>query len=120
METVKYQLDESRIPKAWYNLIPNLPKPPAPPLHPGTRQPIGPDDLTPIFPMNLILQEVSQEREIEIPTPVRDIYRLWRPTPLYRARRWEKMLDTPAHFWNANLGKRYYLVSSGDFLRGAE
>jgi tryptophan synthase beta chain len=87
METVKYQLDESHIPKAWYNLVSDLPKPPAPPLHPGSRQPIGPDDLAPIFPMSLILQEVSQEREIEIPTPVRDIYRLWRPTPLYRARR---------------------------------
>src|ERR1022692_1851503 len=99
METVKYQLDESRIPKAWYNLVSDLPKPPAPPLHPGTRQPIGPDDLAPIFPMSLILQEVSQEREIEIPTPVRDIYRLWRPTPLYRARRWEKMLDTPARIY---------------------
>jgi tryptophan synthase beta chain len=99
METVKYQLDESRIPKAWYNLVSDLPKPPAPPLHPGTHQPIGPDDLAPIFPMSLILQEVSQEREIEIPTPVRDIYRLWRPTPLYRARRWEKMLDTPARIY---------------------
>ena len=99
METIKYQLDESRIPKTWYNLAADLPRPAAPPLHPGTLQPIGPDDLAPIFPMSLIAQEVSKDREIEIPTPVRDIYRLWRPTPLHRARRWEKMLDTPARIY---------------------
>jgi tryptophan synthase beta chain len=99
METVKYLLDESRIPKAWYNIVPDLPKPPAPVLHPGTLAPIGPDDLSLIFPMNLIMQEVSQDREIEIPEPVRDIYRLWRPAPLYRARRWEKALDTPARIY---------------------
>ena len=99
MESVKYLLDENRIPKAWYNIASDLPKPASPPLHPGTLQPIGPDDLAPIFPMSLILQEVSQEREIEIPTPIRDVYRQWRPTPLFRARRWEKLLDTPARIY---------------------
>jgi len=95
-ETVKYVLDESRIPKFWYNLAADLPTPLAPVLHPGTMKPIGPDDLAPLFPMSLIAQEVSTEREIEIPEPVRDIYRQWRPSPLYRARRLEKALDTPA------------------------
>jgi tryptophan synthase beta chain len=99
MESVKYLLDESRIPKAWYNIASDLPKPPSPPLHPGTLQPIGPDDLAPIFPMSLILQEASQDREIEIPTPVREVYRQWRPTPLFRARRWERFLDTPARIY---------------------
>ena len=81
----KYMMGEDRIPHAWYNIMADLPSPPPPPLHPGTGQPIGPDDLAPLFPMALIGQEVSQERHIEIPTPVRDIYRLWRPTPLHRA-----------------------------------
>ncbi|MCP5518238.1 MAG: TrpB-like pyridoxal phosphate-dependent enzyme [Verrucomicrobiales bacterium] len=98
-DTVKYLLDESRIPKAWYNIQADLPKPPAPVLHPGTGQPIGPDDLAPLFPMALIQQEVSTEREIEIPEPVRDIYRQWRPSPLFRARRLEKALDTPARIY---------------------
>lgn len=98
-DTVKYVLDESRIPKTWYNLAADLPEPLPPVLHPGTKQPIGPDDLAPLFPMSLILQEVSTEREIEIPTPVRDIYRQWRPSPLYRARRLEKVLDTPAKLY---------------------
>src|SRR5438067_3681756 len=73
--------------------------PAPPPLHPGTKQPAGPDDLTPIFPMGLIMQEVSAEPEIEIPEPVRDVYKLWRPTPLYRARGLERELDTPAHIY---------------------
>ncbi|MEM1399844.1 MAG: TrpB-like pyridoxal phosphate-dependent enzyme, partial [Pseudomonadota bacterium] len=94
--TLKYSLDEDRIPTHWYNLAADLPQPPPPPLHPGTHQPIGPDDLAPLFPMALIGQEVSSEREIEIPGPVRDAYRLWRTTPLYRARRLEKALQTPA------------------------
>src|SRR6478736_7571843 len=91
----KFVLDESRIPRAWYNIAADLPTPPAPVLHPGTGQPIGPADLAPLFPMELIKQEVSQERWIEIPDAVRDIYRLWRPTPLYRAHRLERALDTP-------------------------
>ncbi len=98
-ETVKYVLDESRIPKAWYNLVADLPRPPAPVLHPGTLQPVGPDDLAPLFPMALIAQEVSTEREIEIPEPVRTVYRQWRPAPLYRARRLERALDTPARIF---------------------
>src|SRR5688572_17183965 len=95
----KFVLDESRIPRAWYNIAADLPVPPPPPLHPGTGQPIGPDDLAPLFPMALIGQEVSAEREIEIPQPVRDAYRLYRPSPLYRAHRLERALDTPAHIY---------------------
>ena len=99
MSDTKYLLDESRIPKSWYNIAADLPKPMEPPLHPGTGQPLGPDDLAPLFPMALIMQEVSAEREIEIPEPVRDVYRLWRPAPLFRARRLEQALDTPAHIY---------------------
>jgi tryptophan synthase beta chain len=95
----KYLLDESEIPTHWYNVVPDLPEPPAPVLHPGTGQPIGPADLAPLFPMALIMQEVSQEPRIEIPDEVREIYKLWRPTPLFRARRLEKALDTPAHIY---------------------
>jgi tryptophan synthase beta chain len=95
----KFVLDEDRIPRAWYNIAADLRNPPSPPLHPGTRQPIGPADLAPLFPMALILQEVSQEREIEIPDPVRDAYALYRPAPLFRAHRLEKALDTPAHIY---------------------
>jgi len=98
-ETVKYVLDESRIPKFWYNLQADLPKPLPPVLHPGTLKPLGPDDLAPLFPTALILQEVATEREIEIPGPVRDVYRQWRPTPLFRARRLEKALQTPARIY---------------------
>ena len=98
-ETVKYLLPEDRIPRSWYNICSDLPEPLAPVLHPGTGQPIGPDDLAPLFPMALIGQEVSTEREIEIPEPVREIYQLWRPSPLYRARRLEKVLDTPARIY---------------------
>ena len=98
-ESVKYLLPEDRIPKAWYNIAADLPAPLPPPLNPGTGQPIGPDDLSPIFPMALIGQEVSAEREIEIPEPVREIYKLWRPAPLFRARRLERALDTPARIF---------------------
>jgi tryptophan synthase beta chain len=96
VSTTKYLLDESRMPRFWYNIQADLPKPLPPVLHPGTLQPIGPADLAPLFPMDLILQEVSTEREIEIPEPVREIYRLWRPAPLYRAHRLERHLGTPA------------------------
>jgi tryptophan synthase beta chain len=98
-ERTKYILDESRIPRAWYNIAADLPWPPAPPLHPGTHQPIGPADLAPLFPMALIGQEVSADREIEIPEPVRSAYALYRPSPLHRAHRLEKVLDTPAHIY---------------------
>ncbi len=98
-DNVKYLLDESDLPKFWYNIAADLPSPLPAVLHPGTLQPIGPDDLAPLFPMSLIMQEVSTEREIEIPQPVRDIYRQWRPSPLYRARRLEKALDTPAKIY---------------------
>ncbi|NUP09708.1 MAG: TrpB-like pyridoxal phosphate-dependent enzyme [Polyangiaceae bacterium] len=96
---VKYLLDEERMPKAWYNIAADLPQPLPPPLHPGTKQPLGPADLEPLFPMALIEQEVSTERYIEIPKPVRDIYRQWRPAPLFRARRLEKALGTPAKIY---------------------
>ncbi|MGD0198440.1 MAG: TrpB-like pyridoxal phosphate-dependent enzyme [Solirubrobacteraceae bacterium] len=98
-DQVKYVLGESEIPTHWVNLLPDLPGTSHPPLHPGTGQPVGPDDLAPLFPLELILQEVSSEPEIEIPEEVRDIYRLWRPSPLYRARRLERALDTPAHIY---------------------
>ncbi len=98
-DSVKYVLDETRIPKHWYNIMADLPAPPPPVLHPGTKQPVGPDDLAPLFPMALIAQEVSAEREIEIPEPVREVYRQWRPSPLFRARRLEKALQTPAKIY---------------------
>lgn len=94
-KTTKFLLDEDRIPKAWYNLVADLKNPPAPALHPGTLQPATADDFAPLFPMSLIEQEVSTDRYIEIPDPVRDVYRLWRPTPLYRASRLEDALDLP-------------------------
>src|SRR5215216_2570090 len=97
--TVKYTLPEDSIPTHWVNLLPDLPGDPKPPLNPGTMQPAGPDDLTPIFPMELIGQEVSMDAEVPIPDEVRDIYRRWRPTPLFRARALEKALDTPAHIY---------------------
>jgi tryptophan synthase beta chain len=99
MQTIQYNLPQNRIPLAWYNVAADLPKPMAPVLHPGTLKPIGPDDLAPLFPMSLIMQEVSTEREIEIPGEVRQLYAQWRPSPLYRARRLEKALDTPAHIY---------------------
>ncbi len=95
-EPTKFVLGEDAIPTHWVNLLPDLPGDPLPPLNPGTGQPAGPEDLTPIFPMALILQEVSGEPQIAIPDPVRDAYALWRPTPLYRARRFEQELGTPA------------------------
>lgn len=98
-DSVKYQLDETRIPRHWYNIVADLPSPLPPVLHPGTLKPVGPDDLAPLFPMSLILQEVTAEREVEIPEPVRDIYRQWRPSPLYRARRLEQVLQTPARIY---------------------
>jgi tryptophan synthase beta chain len=98
-EQTKYQLTEREIPTHWINLLGDLPGDPLPPLHPGTLQPAGPDDLAPLFPMGLIQQEVSPEPEVEIPDEVRDVYRLWRPTPLYRARRLEAALETPAHIY---------------------
>ena len=95
----KYLLSEDQIPRTWYNIMPDLPGPPEPVLHPGTHQPVTPDDLAPLFPMALIMQEVSIEPYIEIPEPVRQIYTQWRPSPLFRARRLEKALDTPARIY---------------------
>ncbi len=99
MTPTKITLPESDIPTHFYNIAPDLPSPLPPPLHPGTREPIGPDALTPIFPMELIQQEVSQAPAIEIPDEVRDIYRLYRPSPVYRAKAFEAELDTPAHIY---------------------
>ncbi|ABM62406.1 TrpB-like pyridoxal phosphate-dependent enzyme [Halorhodospira halophila] len=98
-ETVKYVLDEARIPRAWYNISADLPAPLAPVLHPATREPVSADDLAPLFPRGVIEQELTTEREVEIPEPVRNAYRQWRPAPLYRARRLEKALDTPARIY---------------------
>ncbi|MCU0464151.1 MAG: TrpB-like pyridoxal phosphate-dependent enzyme [Anaerolineae bacterium] len=98
-ETVRFDLPQTDIPHQWYNIQADLPRPLPTVLHPGTHQPIGPDDLAPLFPMDLIMQEVSQDRYIDIPDEVREIYKLWRPTPLLRARRLEKALDTPAHIY---------------------
>ena len=95
----KYFLPESELPRAWYNIQADLPEPLPPVMHPGTLQPIGPDDLAPLFPMELIMQEVSQDRYIDIPDPVLDVYRLWRPTPLMRAVNLERHLETPAHIY---------------------
>jgi len=98
-ERTKILLDENDIPKTWFNIVPVLPHPPLPPLHPATHQPVGPADLAPLFCDEILAQEMSAAPEVEIPEPVRDIYRSWRPTPLYRARRLEKVLDTPAHIY---------------------
>jgi len=95
-DSVKFFLPEEKMPKAWYNLAADLPVPLPPPLHPGTGQPLGPDDLAPIFPQAVIAQEMTTERWVDIPEPVRDVYRLWRPAPLVRARRLERALGTPA------------------------
>lgn len=99
MEQTKYILEEKRMPTHWYNVLPDLPEPLPPPLHPGTKQPLGPEDLAPLFPMELIRQEMSSERYIEIPEELQEIFRLWRPTVLYRAHRLEKALDTPAKIY---------------------
>jgi tryptophan synthase beta chain len=123
----KYLLSEEEIPHSWYNIAADMPHLPAPPLHPGTKQPVTPDDLAPLFPMELIMQEVSTERYIPIPDPVRELYAQWRPTPLYRARRLEKALDTPAriyykyegvspagsHKLNTALAQAYYNKQAG-------
>ncbi|MGH2953804.1 MAG: TrpB-like pyridoxal phosphate-dependent enzyme [Solirubrobacterales bacterium] len=98
-QEVKFTLPESAIPTHWVNLLADLGPPPHPPLHPATQEPLGPEDLAPIFPMGLIEQEVSAEPQIEIPEEVREVYRLWRPTPLYRALSLERELDTPAHIY---------------------
>jgi tryptophan synthase beta chain len=95
----KIQLNEADMPTHWYNIIADMPNKPLPPLHPGTKQPVGPEDLSPLFPMELIKQEVSGERYHEIPDEVRDIYKIWRPTPMYRATALEKLLDTPAKIY---------------------
>ena len=99
MSATKITLPESEIPTHFYNIVPDLPTAPPPPLHPGTREPIGPEMLAPIFPMELIAQEVSQSPAVEIPGEVREIYRLYRPSPLFRARAFEAALDTPAHIY---------------------
>ncbi len=99
MEQVKYLLEEKEMPQYWYNILADLPEPLPLPLHPATKEPLKPEDLAPLFPLELIKQEMSQERYIEIPDEVRDIYRLWRPTTLYRARQLEKSLRTPAKIY---------------------
>ncbi len=95
----KIYLPEERLPKAWYNIVADMPNKPLPPLHPATKKPVGPDDLAPLFPEALIMQEVTQERYVEIPAPVREIYKIWRPSPLIRAYELEKALDTPAKIY---------------------
>ena len=94
----KIYLDESEMPTRWYNVVADLPEPPPPPLHPGTHQPATGDDFAALFPKALIEQEMSAERYIDIPGDVLDVYRLWRPSPLFRAHRLEKLLDTPRAF----------------------
>lgn len=98
-DSVKILLDESEIPEKWYNIVADMPNKPMPPINPATHEPIGPEALAPLFPMELIKQEVSQETWVEIPEAVRDVYKLWRPTPMYRARGLEKLLDTPAKIY---------------------
>ena len=104
MSQTKFLLNESDLPKAWYNINADSPVPPTPVLHPQTQEPVTPDFLSVLFPMELIMQEVSTDRYIDIPEEVREIYKLWRPTPLMRARRLEKALDTPAHIYFKNEG----------------
>jgi tryptophan synthase beta chain len=99
VEQTKFNLSEQDIPKTWYNINPDMPVSPGPVLHPATKEPVTPDFLSALFPMRFIQEAVSEEREIEIPEPVREIYALWRPTPLVRAHRLEKALDTPAHIY---------------------
>ncbi|MCB9008791.1 MAG: TrpB-like pyridoxal phosphate-dependent enzyme, partial [Ardenticatenaceae bacterium] len=98
-DNTKFLLDESKLPKAWYNINADMPVPPEPVLHPQTLEPVTPDFLSVLFPMSLIMQEISTEAQIEIPEPVREVYKLWRPTPMFRARRLEQALDTPAHIY---------------------
>jgi len=99
MSQYKYLLDEKAIPTNWYNILADMPSPLPPPIHPATHEPIGPEALAPLFPMALIQQEVSTDRHVPIPDEVREIYKLWRPTPLYRAHRLEQALQTPAHIY---------------------
>lgn len=99
MQQKKITLSEQEIPENWYNIVADMPNKPLPPLHPGTKEPIGPEALAPLFPMELIKQEVSAEKWIPIPEAVRDVYKMWRPTPLYRAYGLEKALDTPAKIY---------------------
>ena len=96
---VMFTLDSDEEVTSWYNLAADLPTPPPPPLHPGTKEPVGPEDLAPLFPMDLIMQEVTQDQYVPIPEPVLDVYRQYRPSPLYRARRWEEKLGTPARIY---------------------
>src|SRR5659263_58962 len=103
-DQIRFMLNESDVPKFWYNINADSPVAPAPVLHPGTKEPVTPDFLSVLFPMDLILQEISTERYIEIPEEVREIYKLYRPTPLMRARRLEKALGTPAHIYYKNEG----------------
>jgi tryptophan synthase beta chain len=104
MEQIKVFLDESEMPRQWYNILADLPTPMRPPLHPATGEPVKPEDLAPVFPMNLIEQEMATDRWIEIPEPVLEKYAIWRPTPLYRARNLEKALGTPAKIFYKNEG----------------
>ena len=127
MEQHKYLLPEDKMPTQWYNVVPGLPEPPAPALHPGTLEPAGPEDFAPLFPMDLIMQEVSQDSYIDIPEEVQEIYKIWRPSPLFRARRLEKLLDTPAkifykyegvspagsHKPNTSVPQAYYNAKAG-------
>ncbi|MEL6651504.1 MAG: TrpB-like pyridoxal phosphate-dependent enzyme [Bacteroidota bacterium] len=99
MQTRKIVLTEDQVPEYWYNIVADMTNKPLPPLHPGTHEPIGPDALAPLFPMELIKQEVTDEKWVPIPDAVRDVYTMWRPTPLYRARGLEKALDTPAKIY---------------------
>src|SRR3954467_1054253 len=99
METMKFLLDEEALPESWYNIVPDLPFELAPPLNPATRDPVGPEAFSQIFPEEIIRQEVTAEPYVPIPEEVREIYALWRPTPLFRARRLERVLDTPAHIY---------------------
>jgi tryptophan synthase beta chain len=95
----KFSLRDNQIPTAWFNVVPSMPNPPSPPLHPGTKQPIGPEDLAPLFPMALIEQEVTTAEYVDIPGRILDVYRMYRPTPLVRAKRLEKALKTPARIY---------------------
>jgi tryptophan synthase beta chain len=102
-EQTRFNLNQSDIPTAWYNINADNPVPPTPVLHPGTKEPVTPDFLAVLFPMDIILQEISTERYIQIPEEVREIYKLWRPTPLIRAVRLEKALGTPPHIFTINM-----------------
>src|SRR3989304_3067849 len=104
MEQIKVELQDDEIPRQWYNIQADLPKPMSPPLNPGTGKPLAPEDLAPVFPMNLIEQEVSQQRWIDIPEPVLEKYLLYRPSPLCRAKNFEQLLDAPVKIYYKNEG----------------